>query len=90
MAVLASAGSLKESVAEKRISNSFEVELSSLFSNKPLFLSQDWAFFAEETELREAVICASRLAWSKKSQALCGNMVFWLLNPFSHITHIIR
>ena len=88
--VQASASNLNESVATKSMSESFVLELYSEFSIQPLFLSQDWAFFAEETELREAVICASRLAWSKKSQALCGNMVFWLLNPFSHITHIIR
>ena len=68
MAVLASASSLNESVAESRISDSFAAVLFSLFSSQPLFSSQDQASLAEETGLGVAVICASRSAWSKKSQ----------------------
>ena len=62
MAVLALAGNLNESVANRRMSNRFELELSSLFRSQPLLLSQDQAYFAKETGLGEVVICTSRLA----------------------------
>ena len=68
MVVLALAGSLKERVTDRRISESFEAELPSLFSIQPLFLSHDRASFAKVTGLGEAVICASRSAQGKKSQ----------------------
>jgi hypothetical protein len=79
IAVQASAGSLKESVAARSMSESFALELSSELSIQPLFSSQDRASFAEETGLGEAVICASRSAWDEKSRVLCGDVVFWLL-----------
>ena len=79
IAVQASAGSLKESVAARSMSESFALELSSELSIQPLFLSQDRASLAEVTGLGEAVICASRSARGKKSWALCGDVVFWLL-----------
>jgi hypothetical protein len=41
MAELASAGSLNKSVANKRISDIFELELPLLLSSQPLLLSQD-------------------------------------------------
>ena len=60
--------SLNESMAESRISDSFEVVLSPLFSRQPLFLSQDQVSLAEETGLGVAVICTSRSARGEKSQ----------------------
>ena len=67
MAVLVSAGSLNDMVAERRISESLESELSSLLSIQPLLSSHDRASFAEVTGLGEAVICALRLARGDKS-----------------------
>ena len=55
MAVIALAGNLNESVADKRMSNSLELVLSLLLSSQPFPSSQDWASFAEDTGLRVAV-----------------------------------
>ena len=79
MVVLASAGSLKESVVDKRISESFDTELILLFSIQPLFLSQDQVSFAEDTEFGEVVICTSSSTWGEKSWMFCGDVLFWLL-----------
>ena len=66
MAMLASAVSLKESVAAKRTSDNFELVLSSLLSIQPLLSNQDRASFAEVTGLGVAVIWASRSARGEK------------------------
>ena len=79
MVLLALDGNLKAIVAVSRISVSFGAELSSLLRTQPLFLSQDWASFAQESGLGAAKICASRSGRGKKSQAFCGDVVFWLL-----------
>ena len=79
IAALASAGNLKVKVTKKRMSESFALVLSSEFSNQPLPLSQDRVSFAKDTGLWEAVICASRSGWGKKSRVFCGDMLFWLL-----------
>lgn len=76
IAVLASDGNLNERVAEKRMSKSFELVLSSEFKIQPLPLRQVWVSFAKDTGFREAVICTSRLTWGKKSWVLCGDMLF--------------
>ena len=73
------AGNLKDKVAEKRMSESFALVLSSEFSNQPLPSSQDWASFAKDTGLGEAVICTSRSGRDEKPQAFCGDVLFWLL-----------
>ena len=70
MAVLASAGSLNESVADNRMSVSFTLDGPSLFRSQPLLLSQDWASLAKVTGLGEALTCASRSSWGEKSQGL--------------------
>ena len=76
--MLASAGSLNDRVAKKRMSTSFELVLSSEFNIQPLPLSQDWASLAEDTRLGVAVICTSRSGWGKKPQVFCDDVLFWL------------
>ena len=62
MAVQASAGSLKASEAENKISASLKLVLSSLFNSHPLFSSQERASLADETGLGAARTCTSRSA----------------------------
>ena len=75
---LASAGSLKDKVAERSISASFNLEFSSEGSNHPLFSSQDRASLAKVTRLGDAVICASMSAWVEKFQGLCADVLLGL------------
>ena len=79
IAVLASAGSLNNKVAERSISASFDLEISSEGSSHPLFLSQDRASFAKVTGLGDTVICASRSARVEKLRVLCAEVLFGLM-----------
>jgi hypothetical protein len=77
--MLASARSLKDKVAKRSISASFNLEFSSEENSHPLFLSQDQASFAEVTRLGDAVICASTLVWVEKLWGFCADVLFGLM-----------
>ena len=61
IAMCASGGSLKDREAENNMSASFLALSSSLLRSHPFFLSQACESLAEETELGEATIWASKL-----------------------------
>ena len=76
MAVLASGGSLNESVVVRSISASLELVSSSQLSIQPLLSSQDWASLAEDTGLGVAVTWASKLGRGERLRVLCDDVEF--------------
>ena len=76
MAVLASGGSLKESVVVRSMSASLELVSSSQLSIQPLLSSQDQASLAEDTGLGVAVTWASKSGRGERLRALCDDVEF--------------